>query len=117
MNEVQSIGNELWKNVGIDHHDDADDGRKRDGVPEYKAKDGPFVAYLIGRGRGDANRLRVDHFAHHASGAVGGAHENRAEVELLRSDFLQTAEESIRRSVAAGQGNAKPPDVGTEERK
>ena len=89
MDEVQPIGNVLRKNIGIHHHDDSDDGRKRDGVPEHEAEDGTLIAYLIGRGRCNANRLRVNHLAHHAPGAIGGAHENRTEIELLRGDFLQ----------------------------
>ena len=55
MDEVQPIGNVLRKNIGIHHDDEPDDGRKRDGMPEHEAEDGPFVADLIGRGCGNAN--------------------------------------------------------------
>src|SRR5438552_265800 len=93
--EVQPIGNVVRENVGIQHHNAADDGRKRDGVPEGEAEDGSFVPYLIGGGRGNANGLRVNHLAHHAPGAVRGAHENRTEVELLRGDSLQISEKRV----------------------
>ena len=88
MDEVQSTGNVLRQNVGVDHHDNPHDGRKRHGMPEQEAKDGAFVAYLIGRGRCNANRLRIHHLTHHASSAIRRAHENGAEIELLRRDFL-----------------------------
>ena len=54
--KVQPIGDVLRKNIGIHHHDDPNDGRKRDRMPEDEAEDGTFVAHLIGRGRGDADR-------------------------------------------------------------
>src|SRR5437667_6074624 len=115
--EVQPIGNVLRKNVGIHHHDEPDDGCKRHGAPEQEAENGAFVAYLIGRGRCNANRLRVNHLAHHAPGAIRGAHQNRAEIELLGGDFLQTSEKRVRRGVAASQRDAQPSDVSAEERK
>ena len=40
-----------------------------------------------------------------------------SQIELLRRDFLQTAEERVRRSVASGQRNAEPSDERAEERK
>ena len=115
--EVQSIGNVLRKNVGIQHHDDPDDGRKRHGMPEQETENGAFVPYLIGGGRRNANGLRINHLAHHAPGAVRGAHEDRTKIELLRGDSLQIPKERVRRSVAAGQRDAEPSDVGAEERK
>src|SRR5439155_79662 len=116
-NEVQSAGYELRQHVGVHHHDDSDDGCKRHGVPENEAEDGAFVANLIGRRGSDANRLRIDHLAHNATGAVRAAHENGAQMELLRGDFLQTTEQRIGRGIAAGQGDAKPADVSAKEGK
>src|SRR5205823_3685072 len=77
--EVQPMWNVLRKDIGIHHHDDPDDGRQRHGMPEEEAENGAFVPYLIGGGRGNANGLGVNHLAHHAPGAVRGAHENRTE--------------------------------------
>src|SRR5438876_893143 len=116
-NEVQSAGYELRQHVGVHHHDDSDDGCKRHGVPENEAEDGAFVANLIGRRGSDANRLRIDHLAHNATGAVRAAHEYGAQMELLRGDFLQTTEQRIGRGIAAGQGDAKPADVSAKEGK
>src|SRR5215472_17052647 len=115
--EVQSAGDELRQQVGINHDDDADDSRKHDGMPENEAEDRAFVANLIGRRGGNANRLRIEHLAHDATGAVGAGHENGAEMELLRGDLLQTTEEGIGRSIAAGKRDAKPPDVSAKEGK
>src|SRR2546425_6374495 len=86
-------------------------------MPKNKSKDRTFVADLVRSRGGDADGLRVDHFAHHAAGTIRGAHEDGAQVQLLRGDFLQTAEERVRRSVAAGQRDAEPADKGSEERK
>src|SRR2546429_7180152 len=61
-------------------------------------------------------RSRIDHLAHNATGAVRAAHENGAQMELLRGDFLQTTEQRIGRGIAAGQGDAKPADVSAKER-
>src|SRR5207302_2591123 len=117
VNEVQPIRDELRENVGVHHDDDADDGCQRHRMPENKAENGAFVADLVGGGGGDADGLRIDHFAHHTAGTVGGTHKNGAQVQLLRSDFLQAAEEGVRRSIAAGQGDAEPSDESAEERK
>src|SRR2546429_7414303 len=62
-------------------------------------------------------RSRIDHLAHNATGAVRAAHENGAQMELLRGDFLQTTEQRIGRGIAAGQGDAKPADVSAKEGK
>src|SRR6267143_2214065 len=86
-------------------------------MPEDEAEDGAFVANLIGGRRGDTDGLRVHHFAHDSAGAVCGAHQNGAEVELLRGDFLQAAEEGVGRSVTAGQRDAQPADEGAEKGK
>src|SRR5579863_8246884 len=104
--EGEAVGDELREDVGVEHDDDADDGGEGDGVPENETEDGAFVADLIGGGGGDADGLCIDHFAHDAAGAVGGTHENGAEVELLGCDFLQAAEESVRGSVTASERDA-----------
>src|SRR5947209_4007706 len=66
-------GKSVWdgpsKDVGVEHHDDADDGAQRDGMPDHETEDRAFVADLIGGGGGDGDGLRVHHFAHHAPGA------------------------------------------------
>src|SRR5690242_16149728 len=59
------------KNIRIKHHNCAYYCRERDGVPEHKPENAPFRADLVGRGSCDANRLRVNHLAHHAARAVG----------------------------------------------
>src|ERR1700676_3236626 len=115
VDESQAVGDELGEDVGVEHDDDADDGGQGYRVPEDEAEDGAFLADLVGGGGGDADGLGVDHLAHDAAGAVGGAHEDGAEVELLGGDFLQAAEENVERGVAAGEGAAEPADEGAEE--
>src|SRR3981189_3797205 len=58
VHERQTVRNEVRENVSIEHHDHADDGRKRPGIPEDVAEDHAFVADLIGSGGGPAKRLR-----------------------------------------------------------
>jgi len=113
--EGKAVGDELGEDVGVEHDDDADDRGQGDGVPEDEAEDGAFLADLVGGGGGDADGLGVDHFAHDAAGAVGGTHQDGAEVELLGGDFLQAAEEDVGGGVAAGEGDAKPANEGAEE--
>ena len=108
MDKGQPTGDELREDVGVHHDNDADDGGERHRVPEDEAENGAFVADLVGGGGGDADGLRVNHLAHDPTGAVGGAHENRAEVELLGGDFLQAAEENVRRRVATREGYPQP---------
>src|SRR5580700_7030165 len=84
-------------------------------MPEDEAEDGAFLADLVGGGGGYADGLGVDHFAHDAAGAVGGAHEDGAEVELLGGDFLQAAEQDVGGGVAACESDAEPADEGAEE--
>ena len=64
---------------------------------EHEAQDLAFMAEPVGRGRGDHDRLRVDHLAHDAAGAV-----RRAAMSIgLRPScspviLLQAAEEHVR---------------------
>jgi len=79
-------------------------------VPEDGAQDGACGgAFGVGRPwqRCATTMLwRVDHLAHDAAGAVGGAREDGREAELLGGDFLEVAEEDVGRGVAAGEGDA-----------
>ena len=115
VDEGKAVGDELGEDVGVEHDDYADDGGQGHGVPEDEAEDGAFLADLVGGGGGDADGLGVDHFAHDAAGAVGGAHEDGAEIELLGGDFLQAAEEHVGGGIAAGESDAEPADEGAEE--
>src|ERR1700704_4786906 len=84
-------------------------------MPHHKSEYRAFVPDLLGGSGGYRDRLRVHHFAHHATRTIGCAHENRIDPELLRSDSLQTPEQRVRRSVASGQGNTEPAEKRTEE--
>src|SRR5437588_11916324 len=84
-------------------------------MPHNEAEYLAFVADLIGCGRGYADRLRVDHLAHHAAGAVRRAHKHRIEAELLRRNALQAAEQGIGRRIAAGERHSQPSEEGSEE--
>src|SRR5258708_16490435 len=76
VHEGQTVRDPVRKNVGVQHHDDTDDGAKRNRMPKHEAENHAFVAKLIGGGGGYADGLRVDHFPHHATGAVRGGHQN-----------------------------------------
>jgi hypothetical protein len=64
-------------------------------VPGHEPENDSFIAYLFSCGGGNRDGLGVYHFSHHASRAVGGAHEDWVDAELLRSNSLQTSEERI----------------------
>src|ERR1700719_2727476 len=83
MNKIQPVRNILRKNVGVYHNDHADDGCQRHRMPEQETENRSFMADLIGRGGGNANRLGVHHLAHDATSAVGRTHQNRTEAQLL----------------------------------
>src|SRR5450432_1243454 len=117
MNKGQTMRNVLWEHVSVQHHNDSDDSCKRDRVPEHEAEDLALLADLIGGRGSDANGLRIDHLAHHTTGAIAGAHQNRTQVELLGSNSLQSAEKRVGRGVAAGQRDTQPADIGSEEGK
>ena len=87
-NEAQAVGDELRKKVRVSEDDDANDGREGHGMPKNVAEDRTFVADLVGGGGGHADRLCVDHFAHHTTGAVGGTHQDGTQMELLGGDAL-----------------------------
>src|SRR5882672_340663 len=114
---TQSIRDELREHISVEHDDDADNGSKGHGIPENEAENGAFLPDLIRRGSSDADGLRVDHFAHHAAGTVGRAHQNGAESELLSSDLLEAAKKNVGRSVASRQRDAEPANECAEEGK
>ena len=84
-------------------------------MKEDEAEDVAFSAIAFGGCCCDDDALRSDHFAHDASGGVGRGHEVRRDVELLRGELLQAAEEDIGGGVGAGGGGADPADEGSEE--
>ena len=84
-------------------------------MKEDEAEDVAFGAVaLCGRG-GDDDALRCNHFAHDTSGGVGGGHQVGRDIELLRGELLEAAEEDVGRGVGSGGGGADPADEGSEE--
>ena len=81
-------------------------------------------------GRRHADALGVDHLAHHAAGAVGGADQHLGLFErqvahragtvvvpdLRGGDLLQAAEQGVAAGVGAGQEDAQPAEHRREER-
>src|SRR5260370_40392899 len=67
VHERQTVRDEVRENVSIEHHDHADDGRKRHGMPEDVAENHAFVADLIGSGGRPANASPVRRHALHAA--------------------------------------------------
>src|ERR1700741_784444 len=108
VEEGQTVRHQIRKHVGVEHYNYADDGAEGDGVPKHETENHAFVAELVGCGGGHADGLRIHHFAHDTSGAVRGGHQNWIQVQLFGGDALQTAEQCVRGSVAAGQGHAQP---------
>ena len=105
----------MTENVGIEHHDNSYNRAKRDRMPRDEAKDNAFVAHLLGSRGGNRDGLRIHHFAHHSSGAVGRAHQNWIDAQLLSGDSLQTSEERVGGGIAAGECNSEPAEKRAEE--
>ena len=57
-----------WVDIGLQHHEQTDKTSQRDRVLEHEAQNRAFVSDPVGGGRGDDDRLRVDHLAHDAAG-------------------------------------------------
>lgn len=85
--------------VGHQENQDADEAGQDDAVPEDEAQDLALVPVPFGGGAGDHDALSVDHLSHNAASAVGCAHQDGGDSDLLGGDFLQTAEEHVGRGV------------------
>src|SRR5260370_33184123 len=90
MDERQTVRDEVRENVSIEHHDHADDGRKRHGMPEDVAEDHAFVADLIGSGGGHPKRMRLHPLAPHRRRAGGGGPHDGAQADGLPAGTLYT---------------------------
>src|SRR6185312_12532338 len=84
---------------------------------EHRAEQIALFALFSDRRASYDDRLSIDHFSHYAARRVRRRHQNRAEVETIRGDDLQTAEQSVRSGVGAGQSDAQPAEHGSEEGK
>src|SRR6185369_4175142 len=115
FDERQSMRNRVREDIGIQHDDDGHDGTQGNRVPDNEAEDDPFIPNLCGSRCSNCDRLRVDHFAHDATGAVGGTHEHGIYPELLRCDPLQASEQRIGRRVAARERDAEPAEKRAKE--
>ena len=60
--------------IRLKENQNANEGSERDAVKENVTKNVAFVAVPLRRGAGHDDALRVDHFSHHAAGAVRRAH-------------------------------------------
>ena len=65
-------------------------------MPDEGAQDFAFAADLIGGRRGHDDGLRVNHLAHHSARAIGRSHQHRVDIQLLRGNALQAAEQGVR---------------------
>lgn len=84
------------ENVGVEHHDNSDDGAQGHRVPYHKPENNSLIAHLLGSRGGNRDGLRIYHFPHDAACAIRGAHQNRVDTELLRRNSLQASEERVR---------------------
>ena len=102
--------------IGLAQDQHSDKHGERHGMEEHEAQDRAFMAVPFGRGRGDDDRLRVDHLAHDAARAVRRGHQHRIDADLLGGHFLEPAEENVRRGVRPRQRHAEPADQRAEKR-
>ncbi len=94
--------------VGVQRHQNADQGRQRDAMEEHVAQNAALVPVPVGRSARHHDALRVNHLAHHAARTVGGAHQHWTKAGLLGCDLLQAAEQHIRRGVRTRERHAQP---------
>src|SRR5690242_13750956 len=87
--------NELGEHVRVHHDDNAYNRGERYRMPEDEPEDRTFLPDLVGGGGGDADGLRVDHFAHDAAGGIRGCHQDGAETELLRGNFCKPPKRTL----------------------
>jgi len=85
-----------WRPSSDERDQKAHQAGERETVQEDEAENDAFAAVLICGRCGDNDALRRDHFAHDASGGVGGGHQIGRDAKLLGRKFLQAAEEHVR---------------------
>src|SRR5438093_6345043 len=81
--------------VSLQRHEEAHQRGERDAMEKYVAQDVTLVTEPVGRRGRDHDALRIDHLAHHATRAVGRAHQYRLQPDLFRGHSLQAAEQHI----------------------
>ena len=67
LRALSSMYDHAGEHVRLQHHQDADQTGEGYRVEKHETQDRTFVPKPVGRGRGDDDRLRVDHFAHDAA--------------------------------------------------
>src|SRR5262249_51331922 len=85
----QPVRYRMGKDVGVEDDNHPHDSAQSNGMPYNKPEYLALIPDLIGCGCGHDDRLCIYHLAHHATGAVGGAHQDGIKVELLRRNTLQ----------------------------
>src|SRR5262245_12723103 len=55
------------EDVGLQHHQATNQAGQDDGMPKHEAQDRPLVTEPVCGRRGDHNRLRINHLAHHTA--------------------------------------------------
>src|SRR3984893_6270968 len=100
------------EDVGLQHHQHADQAGQHDGMQEHEAQDRPLVAKPVGGGGTHDDRLRVEHLAHDAARGIFRGHQDRRQPQLLGGDLLQAAEQHVRRGVRPGERHPQPAQQG-----
>src|SRR6059058_1211794 len=70
------VDDHTGEDVGLQHNQKTNEAGEHDRVPEDEAQDRAFMSEPVGRGRGDDDRLRVDHLAHDPAGGIGRTHQD-----------------------------------------
>ena len=104
------------EDVGIEHNDNSNDGTQSNRMPHHKTKNDSFVTDLFGGSGGNRNGLCIDHFSHDSAGAIGRAHKNRVNAELLGRNSLQASKQRVGGRIAAGKSNSQPAQEYAEKR-
>src|SRR6185437_1359027 len=102
--------------VLLEQHEQADQHREREAMPEHVTEDSPLLSDPPGRGARHADALSIDHLAHYSARTVRCREQDGIHTQSLRGDALQTAEQHVRRRVAAGERHAKPSEHRGKER-
>ena len=71
------------RHIRLQGHYQTDQRSQNDAMPENIAQDVALVTVLACCRACYNDALRIDHFAHHATGTIGGGHQHWTQAELL----------------------------------
>ncbi len=104
------------KNIRLHHHENSDETRENQAVPEDVSQDCSLIPLLIGGCACNNDALSIDYLSYYTAGAVGRRCENWGDSYCLRRNLLQVSEQHIRGGVASCESSTQPSEQRREKR-